>query len=201
MPRVSDEHRERRRQQILDAARRCFIRQGFHQTSMADIFAEADLSAGAVYRYFKGKDELIAAIADQAVNGIVRLIEPIVTADPPPRLDEVVRQGLRTTSEFAFGEDGFGRIAPQVWAEATRDPRLAAVIAEKYETVHGLLMNLVVAEQRVGRIAPDADAADVAKVLISTLMGYILQRVLIGNVDPDSYAAGLAALTPPEQQP
>lgn len=197
MPRVSDEHRERRRTQILEAARRCFIRQGFHQTSMSDIFAEAGLSAGAVYGYFKGKDELIAAIAEQAVGGIIRLIEPIATREPAPTVDEFVRLGLRATNEFAFGEDGVARLAPQVWAEAARDPALAAVLAEKYNVILGLLTDLVVAEQKVGRVAPDGDPEDVAKVLVSTIMGYILQRLLIGNVDPDSYAAGLAAFAPP----
>lgn len=197
MPRVSDEHRERRRQQILDAARRCFVRQGFHQTSMSDIFTEAGLSAGAVYGYFKGKDELIAAIAEQAVSGIMQLLEPIATSEPPPTIDEFIRQGLRATSDFAFGPDGVARLAPQVWAEGARDPRLGAVLATKYQAIHGLLTQLVSAEQRMGRIAPDADAEEVAKVIVSTIMGYIMQRVLIGNVEPDSYASGLAALTRP----
>ena len=62
MPRVSEEHLERRRQQIVDAAQRCFARRGFHQSSMQDVFAESGLSAGAVYRYFKSKDELVAAL-------------------------------------------------------------------------------------------------------------------------------------------
>src|SRR5918993_6093003 len=70
MPRVSEAHRERRREQILDAARRCFIRKGFHQSSMQDVFAESGLSAGAVYRYFKSKDELVAALASDAGTDI-----------------------------------------------------------------------------------------------------------------------------------
>ncbi len=43
----------------------CFAREGFHRTTMQDIFREADLSPGAVYSYFEGKDELIEAIADE----------------------------------------------------------------------------------------------------------------------------------------
>jgi len=50
MPRVSDEYLEQRRQQILGAARRCFARQGFYETSMKDVFREASLSAAVVYR-------------------------------------------------------------------------------------------------------------------------------------------------------
>lgn len=196
MPRVSDEHRERRRNQILQAARRCFVRQGFHQTSMADIFAEAGLSAGAVYGYFKSKNELIAAIAEQAIDDVAGTIAPIVTEDPPPTLDAVIRQGLRATEDFAFGEDGFARLAPLVWAEATRDAALREVLRGKYSVIHGMLTQLVLAEQKIGRVAADGTPEDAARVLVSTIMGYILQRLLIGNVDPDRYAAGLAALMP-----
>lgn len=196
MPRVSEEHRERRRNQILLAARRCFVRQGFHQTSMADIFAEAQLSAGAVYGYFKSKNDLIAAIAEQAIDEVAGTIAPIVTEDPPPALDAVIRQGLRATEDFAFGPDGFARLAPLVWAEATRDAKLRAVLQEKYKTIHGMLTQLVLAEQKVGRLAADGVPEDAARVLVSTIMGYILQRLLIGNVDPDTYASGLAALMP-----
>ena len=49
MPKVSEQHREARRDQIVDAALRCFSRKGFQRTSMADIIAESGLSAGAIY--------------------------------------------------------------------------------------------------------------------------------------------------------
>lgn len=194
MPRVSDEHRERRRQQILDAARRCFIRQGFHQTSMADIFAEANLSAGAVYGYFRGKNEIIEAIAAYVLSQISGLLEPIVSQDPPPPLDEAVRQGLTASYELGFGDEGFAKLAPQVWAEALRNPELAEVIRTQYTSIHGLITRLVAAEQQAGRISRDGDPAETAKVLVGSIMGYILQGVLIGNVDADSYASGLATL-------
>src|ERR1700685_4704206 len=66
-PRITQEHLDARRRQILDAARRRFIKNGFHATSMQDVLTEADLSAGAVYRYFRGKEDIIAAIADEAL--------------------------------------------------------------------------------------------------------------------------------------
>ncbi len=49
MPRVTLEHTAARRIQILEAARVCFIRDGFHATSMQDIQRESGLSAGAIY--------------------------------------------------------------------------------------------------------------------------------------------------------
>jgi AcrR family transcriptional regulator len=55
---------ETRKKQILDAAMAVFSRLGFHKASMDDIVEEAGLSKGALYWYFKGKDDIIIAILD-----------------------------------------------------------------------------------------------------------------------------------------
>lgn len=54
-----------RREEILDAAQRCFARSGFHLTSMQEICAEARMSPGGLYRYFASKEAMIAAIAER----------------------------------------------------------------------------------------------------------------------------------------
>lgn len=61
MLRVSEANKIARRQQIIDAAYRCFVRKGLNQTTMRDIYEEAELSAGAVYHYFDSKDAIIEA--------------------------------------------------------------------------------------------------------------------------------------------
>ena len=65
MPKISEEKRQARRLEILDVAGRCFARQGFHRTSMADIIRELKSSPGAVYCYFRGKTDIVEAIAEQ----------------------------------------------------------------------------------------------------------------------------------------
>src|SRR6516165_12628 len=74
VPKVSQQYRDARRDQILDAARRCFLRDGFHATSMQDLFAEASLSSGAFYRYFASKDDVIIAIAEDNMGGVLETI-------------------------------------------------------------------------------------------------------------------------------
>ncbi len=49
MPRLKPETQAHRREQILDAAERCFARAGFHRTTMQDICKEASVSPGALY--------------------------------------------------------------------------------------------------------------------------------------------------------
>lgn len=55
--------RERRRQQIIVAAKRVFSEKGFSKATMEDIAREAELSPGTLYLYFKNKDELYASLS------------------------------------------------------------------------------------------------------------------------------------------
>ena len=68
-PKVSEEHMEERRKQILDAAVRGFSRRGLHQTTIEDIRLEAELSRGAVYHYFKTKEDIILATVSAFGHG------------------------------------------------------------------------------------------------------------------------------------
>src|ERR1700733_1637840 len=83
MPKVSQQHRD---------ARRAFLRDGFHATSMQDLFAEAGLSSGAVYSYFASKDDVIAAIAEQNMRGVTEMITDIATQHPVRPVGEVLAE-------------------------------------------------------------------------------------------------------------
>jgi TetR/AcrR family transcriptional regulator, transcriptional repressor of aconitase len=56
------------------------LRDGFHETSMQDLFAEAGLSAGAVYRYFSSKDDMVLAIAEQSMREVIAMIHSFAAA-------------------------------------------------------------------------------------------------------------------------
>lgn len=58
-----ERERERRRQQIIVAAKRVFSEKGFNKATMEDIAREAELSPGTLYLYFKNKEELYASLS------------------------------------------------------------------------------------------------------------------------------------------
>ena len=62
-PMTRAERREAQTVRILDAAKKCFVRSGFQGASMHDICKEAEMSPGALYRYFPSKEAIIEAIA------------------------------------------------------------------------------------------------------------------------------------------
>src|SRR5512132_4222199 len=113
MPRVSQQYRDARRREILEAAGRCFAEKGFHSTSMQDLFAASGLTAGLVYRYFRSKDELIATLAGEALDQLHASVEEAIGAEEPPDIEEVLIRLLRTIDELDRRER-LARVAVQV---------------------------------------------------------------------------------------
>jgi AcrR family transcriptional regulator len=196
MPKVSEAHRAARRRQILDAAGRCFVRDGFHATSMQDVFRESGLSAGAVYRYFPGKHAIVAAIAQEVLVELTGAFDEITGGEAVPPLDEAMARVLGVAHRLA-GPDGAGPIALQVWSESRRDPLLADLVATAYRTIRARFVQLVEAAGEAGQLPPGTDPEPLGAVLFGAMLGFVLQRLLVGDVDPAEYGAGLRALLAP----
>jgi AcrR family transcriptional regulator len=192
MPRVSAEHLAARRQQILDAARRCFVTNGFHATSMQQVIAEAGLSVGAVYRYFPSKSDLIAGIAEQMAASIAAQLQAL--AEAPDRSLVEVMEGAVGVVDANTGPDGVLPIAVQVWAEAQRDPALADLTHKIYGQIVEVYVRLADRAIARGDLPAGADPAAVGPALGSLVVGYGLLKLLTGNVDLDRYRAGLRTI-------
>jgi AcrR family transcriptional regulator len=65
VPKVSEEHRQRRREEILDAARRCFARYGYEGATVARLEEETGLSRGAIFNYFPTKEAIFIALVER----------------------------------------------------------------------------------------------------------------------------------------
>ncbi|MYW00115.1 TetR/AcrR family transcriptional regulator [Streptomyces sp. SID3343] len=197
MPKVSQEHLDARRRQIIDAARLCFARNGFHRTSMPDVFAASGLSAGAVYRYFKSKDELIAACCTDALQAVAATLpDPDAlrgdTASAVPMgamLDRLVDSVVALD-----GEEGIGRVAIQVWGEAIRDPDLAAHVRTEYDAVLDRLVAVCAHYRDTGALAPTVDPKVVALAVMALLQGFTVQRTVLGHTSQADFKAGMHAL-------
>jgi AcrR family transcriptional regulator len=72
-----ERERERRRQQIMVAAKRVFTIKGFSKATMEDIAKEAELSPGTLYLYFKNKDELYASLSLRILQYLLMRLEHV----------------------------------------------------------------------------------------------------------------------------
>ncbi|MES2117229.1 MAG: TetR/AcrR family transcriptional regulator [Pseudomonadota bacterium] len=115
-----------RRRQVLDAAATCFSRSGFHGASMAEISKAAGMSAGHIYNYFDGKDAIIAAFVQEEVERVALLLRDLEQKDDPLQaiVDEI------DTSVNEHMAPGFWTLKLEIFAEASRNPKVAAVLVQ-----------------------------------------------------------------------
>ncbi|MFF3493347.1 TetR/AcrR family transcriptional regulator [Streptomyces sp. NPDC002795] len=175
MPKVSQAHLAARRQQIIDAARTRFATDGFARTSMPDIVRASGLSTGAIYRYFKGKDEIVAAICEQSSQ-----------AFPAELTAEAVQDFLEHIRTLAR-EEGHARLVAQIYAEAAVSPSLAALVDHQLDELRAAVVALLPGDDpaRAGRIA---------ETFVALCQGYSQQLAVRGDVDPAPYTAALVAI-------
>jgi AcrR family transcriptional regulator len=198
MPRVSEQYRTNRRAEIVSAAARLFAVNGFHSTSMADIIGESGLSAGAVYRYFRSKEELIAAVAEQALSAADEVFGRLLADGATPSPDEALTAIVEAISERIADDPVTGvditRIGIQVWAEALRSPELAARAGIVYGRLRGYFAEVAHRWQAAGHLPADAVPQQVGAAMLSLVQGFILQRLLLVGTDTGDYLAGVRAL-------
>jgi AcrR family transcriptional regulator len=195
MPRLSTELRDQRRQHILASAWRCFSRDGFHVTSMDDIIAATGMSSSAVYRYFRSKDELIEASAEEALTLLRGFFARMLDTEPTPTPADIIMGLVKELANRPTGLDyDLSKIAMHSWAEALRRPQTAEQTSAFYRGVHGHLTELARRWRTAGYLTAEANPEDVATVLVTLMPGLIVNQHLVDPVPADQLISGLAAL-------
>ncbi|MBS1165741.1 MAG: acnR 2 [Proteobacteria bacterium] len=170
---------DERRAHILDAARTCFSRAGFHRTSMQEICAEAKMSPGGIYRYFASKDAIIEAIAQEEQYAGRRILE--VMLEPGSLHDRLLRCGL--TYIETMRDRRAVQMMLEVYVESMRNTAVGAFFA-KCEAENRVLMQEVFARAKAtGEIAADADIDTVMMTLVAFADGVILRMGLNPDYD------------------
>ena len=132
---------ETRKNQILEAAVKVFTRMGFHDARMDDIVQESGLSKGALYWYFKGKDDVIMAILKNIFEGELKGLKALqVKEAPAPDL-------LREFMQLTIGElKNMTRLLPlayEFYALAFRNKTVREAIRQYLQAYIDLITSLI----------------------------------------------------------
>ena len=189
-----------RREQIVRAALRAFAREGFHATSMADVIRESGMSAGAVYRYFPSKNDLVLACASAVFDAARGALQAAMTATEPVPPTRALGMMLTTALDRATNNDDgidLTRVGVTAWAEALRDEELLRLVSGLYGALRSDLATVLTRWRDAGHLPPDADIEGASQALFGALPGFLLQRLIMGDVEVDRYVAGLELLGDP----
>lgn len=161
---------------------------------MSDVIAESGPSAGAIYGYFSGKDEIVVAVAREIIGGRSGEIEALASADPVPPLPELVRVILRGIPDGALE----GGAVVQMWGAAGSRPEMRGIAVDVLgglqDGIESYLRRLYAQE---GREDPESDARAAAPLVVALAQGYIVRSALIARADVDAFARGVEALLGP----
>jgi TetR/AcrR family transcriptional regulator, repressor for uid operon len=168
---------DQRRAEILQAAATCFIRRGFHQTSMKELCAEAQLSPGLLYHYFTSKDEIIVAIAEEAHKATQGLLEELHQV---PTLREALTLLIERLVTW-LGEEGEARLYLETSVEASRNTRVRGVLSTSDTEFIRALQALFDAAVHRGELTQHAETESLAILVGVFLDGVILNTALLGT--------------------
>src|SRR5208283_2115358 len=161
-----------RRERILEAAERAFVRHGFHATTMQHVADELGMSAGNLYRYFPSKEAIVEGLCavDQAerARGFAELM-----ADNR-NIMEALCAGLRKHVLAKPPEKA--RLIVEIWAEAGSNPRVAAITRAIDADVLAGLERLMDAAKAGGAASTALDSPFGARFFL-TFVGVIFKRI------------------------
>jgi TetR/AcrR family transcriptional regulator len=114
-----ESERQERIERILKAGKKLFLKKGYLGTTMRDIALEAELSTGAIYVYFKGKDEIYGRVCEEAFHILNELLDKSqeINGGPLERLEAIARAYVRFYKDYAdyfdiitFNDMGFKKV-------------------------------------------------------------------------------------------
>lgn len=193
--------REAQIMRILDAARQCFIQSGFQGASMQEICNTAQMSPGALYRYFPSKDAIVLAICEQHRHEDAKILMSM--RQNPNVIEGAVNATMAHIRHVH--ESGFAPIFSEIRASSQRNPALGeacdAVMLQARDSFkeylseainEGTLKPIVPLEELLdimmalgdGLVANDLPSKGIDTEHIQTVMRACLLACIIPNFDP-----------------
>lgn len=180
-PMTRAERREAQTVRILDAAKKCFVRSGFQGASMHDICREAEMSPGALYRYFPSKEAIIEAIAEaDRTKDAALLAEALANPDIVEGIVQAMMTHLRVSHE-----NNMAPLFTEIRAEALRNPSVLETCECSMRQVHELIFRRIQAAIAAGQIRPAVSVETLMAVMVSIGEGIVLNDLPSKGIDLD----------------
>ncbi len=167
----------RRRQEIIAAAEQCFLKRGFHQTSMQNIAAASGLSMGLLYRYFANKEAIITAVAQQDQDVALAEVAAVPVDDDPTAAWVAFVINMAT---LASAPD-YASLASEILAEANRSPKILQTLKDNDAALAVAIARKLAEQQATGAVTPSVDAHSAAQSLLLLFDGLVMRMAMVNT--------------------
>src|SRR3972149_8526147 len=196
MSKLKPQEVEQRKREIIDAPRRCFLQNGFHQTTTDEICHEAAITPGGLYHYFGSKEEIISAVIEDAAHTTVQNLRSTAEASGD------VRSAVQALASQFFEWirdpqlDSGTRLDMEIWAETLGNERLAEITRGGRALRRQWLESLIRGAIHEGVYAKEVNPQGLANLIMSIFDGLRLGRLLWrGDFDLDGALEALVLVT------
>ncbi|WP_026316428.1 TetR/AcrR family transcriptional regulator [Actinokineospora enzanensis] len=180
MPRVSQDHLDARRRQILDGARSCFARYGYEGATVRRLEEATGLSRGAIFHHFRDKESLFLALAE---DDVLRMTEV------------VAEQGLVQVMHDLLSTKPAGEENPADWLgtrlEVSRrlrtDPEFRSRWAERSEQLTTATRERLLRQREAGKLRDDVDVVVLTaflELVLEGLVSHLAMGLPADDLDP-----------------
>jgi TetR/AcrR family transcriptional regulator, repressor for uid operon len=200
VPKIADEARAARRDQIIAAAAECFARAGYHATTMADIAEAAGVSKGTPYLYFPGKEALFIALYEEWDCGLAARVNAAVgaLAEPDRQSPRSILMAVASAiAAHVTGNPHTCRVLMEATTLAAYEPAVAAKVRAVNAGNLDQLTRLFEAGVAAGEWPPETDPALRARLFTAGLYGLMAQW----HTAPGSFSLEAAMKTLAEPMP
>ena len=196
MSKLKSQEVEQRKREIIEASRRCFLQNGFHQTTTDEICREAAITPGGLYHYFASKEEIISAVIEDAAHTTVRDLRSTAEASGD------VRTAVQALASLFFQWirdpqlDNVTRLDMEIWAETLRNEKLAEITRGGRALRRQWLESLIRGAIQEGVYTNEVDPRGLANLIMSIFDGLRLGRLLWrDDFDVDAALEALMLMT------
>ncbi|TCS93065.1 TetR/AcrR family transcriptional regulator [Hazenella coriacea] len=163
-PRVTAEYKEERRAQILQGALYCFAEKGFQATTIDDIAQYLQVSKGAIYTYFKSKEEIyIELMRERTQHVIAEIKEQFQSIEKAEDKIQFLFRYFRLESYSLMRQ--YGKVHFEFWIYSSRKQELQLLLEERYEEVVQMMMQVIHQGKKAGEFRYDLDDQMMSQLL------------------------------------
>lgn len=181
---VNEQAREERMARILDGARACFLKRGFHASSIAEIGTAAGVSVANIYQYFPSKEALIIALIEVDLERHHGLIGQFWNTDLSPNaIGDILADIFLTPQGHAVAV-----LRAEIASEGARNPEVAELLRRSESGLLEAVVQGIRSAADSGKISADLDPDRVAARL-SLIFEGLMRLYLFSPSDGKQFIA------------
>jgi len=175
------------------------VKQGYHETSMKDIAAEAGVAPGLAHYYFETKEDLLVAAIERACQPVMeawRQAGMNLTGPLPEDADPMVvaRMGFELAKEELRTYRGLFLLTFDMFGVGLHNPKIAAAVRAFIDERRAFIARITQGVIAGMNEAPMASADAIAAALWGSLHGIYLQKVMNPEFDAEAAIDALSEM-------